>query len=194
MFPVWRLSSYIYGARFITPIRNLSYKQLSLAQLSGLPSLLTVDDVHYPNQNFDSLNAFDEISCIFSKGYGKYTLGMIQSIYVCVLPVGICGFIHITRLLTVLAQRLHCHAWRHCSTLSSGFIFRKPTLVTLPWMPLTLTLLTWRKWWAPNNASKWQMGFNSAFKVLNDTQFMPKKSNLNFRMNSYRNNHQDATV
>jgi len=25
----------------------------------------------------------------------------------------------------------------------------------------------WRIWWAPNNANKWQMGFNSAFKELN---------------------------
>ena len=33
-------------------------------------------------------------------------------------------------------------------------------------LPLTLYLLTWRIWWAPNNASKWQMGFNSAFKGL----------------------------
>jgi len=32
---------------------------------------------------------------------------------------------------------------------------------------LTLNPLTWRIWWAPNNASKWQMGFNSAFKGLN---------------------------
>jgi len=31
---------------------------------------------------------------------------------------------------------------------------------------LTLILLTWKKWWAPNNASKQQMGFNSAFKGL----------------------------
>ena len=31
---------------------------------------------------------------------------------------------------------------------------------------LTLILLTWRKWWAPDNASKLQMGFNSAFKGL----------------------------
>jgi len=31
---------------------------------------------------------------------------------------------------------------------------------------LTLILLTWRIWWALNNASKWQMGFNSAFKGL----------------------------
>ena len=29
---------------------------------------------------------------------------------------------------------------------------------------LTLILLTWRIWWVPNNASKWQMGFNSVFK------------------------------
>ena len=33
-------------------------------------------------------------------------------------------------------------------------------------MQLTLTLLTWRIWWAPTIASKWQMGFNSAFKGL----------------------------
>jgi len=31
---------------------------------------------------------------------------------------------------------------------------------------LTLILLTWRIWCAPNNASKRQMGFNSAFKGL----------------------------
>jgi hypothetical protein len=31
---------------------------------------------------------------------------------------------------------------------------------------LTLILLTWRIWWAPKNVSKWQMGFNSAFKEL----------------------------
>ena len=31
---------------------------------------------------------------------------------------------------------------------------------------LTLILLTWRIWRAPNNASKWQMGFNLAFKGL----------------------------
>ena len=31
---------------------------------------------------------------------------------------------------------------------------------------LTFILLTWRKWLAPNNASREQMGFNSAFKGL----------------------------
>ena len=33
-------------------------------------------------------------------------------------------------------------------------------------MLLILILLTFRIWWAPNNACKWQMGFNSAFKRL----------------------------
>jgi len=31
---------------------------------------------------------------------------------------------------------------------------------------LTLILQTRRKWWAPNNASKQHMGFNSGFKGL----------------------------
>jgi hypothetical protein len=35
---------------------------------------------------------------------------------------------------------------------------------------LTLILLTWTKWWN-NNASKWQMGFNSGFKGLNTKAF-----------------------
>jgi hypothetical protein len=37
---------------------------------------------------------------------------------------------------------------------------------------LTLILLMWRIWWAPNNATKWQMPFNSAFKVLNLLQIL----------------------
>ena len=32
---------------------------------------------------------------------------------------------------------------------------------------LTLILLKWRIWLAPNSASRWQMGFNSAFKRVN---------------------------
>jgi len=34
---------------------------------------------------------------------------------------------------------------------------------------LTLNPLTWRIWSAPNNASRWQMGFHSVFKGLNIT-------------------------
>jgi hypothetical protein len=36
-----------------------------------------------------------------------------------------------------------------------------------PRVPLTLIMLTWSVGLAPNNASRWQMGFNSAFKGLN---------------------------
>ena len=51
--------------------------------------------------------------------------------------------------------------------------------------PLTLTLLMWTKWWAPASASKWQMGFNSAFKglkfvVADDTTYVFLKSNFIF--------------
>ena len=35
-----------------------------------------------------------------------------------------------------------------------------------PFNILTLNPLTWKIWWAPNNASRWQVGFNSAFKGL----------------------------
>ena len=38
---------------------------------------------------------------------------------------------------------------------------KEPTASFLP-----LNLLNWKIRWAPNNASKWQMGFNSAFKGL----------------------------
>ena len=31
---------------------------------------------------------------------------------------------------------------------------------------LTLILLKWKIWWAPNNASSWKMGYNSVFKGL----------------------------
>jgi hypothetical protein len=33
---------------------------------------------------------------------------------------------------------------------------------------LTLILLMWRIWWAPNSASRWQMGLNSAFEGLRE--------------------------
>jgi len=31
---------------------------------------------------------------------------------------------------------------------------------------LTPILLTWRIWWSPNSARRWEMGFNWAFKGL----------------------------
>ena len=56
-------------------------------------------------------------------------------------------------------------AWNICIKQSSY----KPTWTPLTTTGLTLILLTWKIWWAPNNASKWQMEFNSAFKGLNSS-------------------------
>jgi len=47
--------------------------------------------------------------------------------------------------------------WHRCAHTFTG---KKQFLL----MTLALILLTWRIWWAPNNASRWQMGFNTAFK------------------------------
>jgi len=43
---------------------------------------------------------------------------------------------------------------------------------------LTLILLLWRIWWALNNASKWHMAFNSAFKGLNGITFFRCNQNI----------------
>jgi hypothetical protein len=40
------------------------------------------------------------------------------------------------------------------------------SLTLSPTTCLTLILLTWNIWWAPTNASKWQMALNSVFKGL----------------------------
>ena len=48
---------------------------------------------------------------------------------------------------------------------------------------LTLILLTWRKWWASNNASKQQMGFNSGFKGLSKKNFLSVE--LNYKSFSF---------
>jgi len=53
-----------------------------------------------------------------------------------------------------------------------GFIIRNLTRCTVTWtskefnVTLTLILLTCRIGWGPNNTSRWQMGFNLAFKGL----------------------------
>jgi len=51
---------------------------------------------------------------------------------------------------------------------------------------LTLILLMWRIWWAPDNASRWQMGFNLAFKGLSLLfwQCFPRPHSLPLRLSS----------
>ena len=45
-------------------------------------------------------------------------------------------------------------------------LFKEIFIVKVVQNTLTLILLTWTIWRAPTNASKWRMGFNSAFKGL----------------------------
>jgi len=54
--------------------------------------------------------------------------------------------------------------------LSQGWSGRGVALITHPYIlpGLTLNPLTWKIWGAPSNASRWQMGFNSRFKGLNN--------------------------
>ena len=49
------------------------------------------------------------------------------------------------------------------SRMGAAYIY---DISTLRVNGLTFILLTWRKWLAPNNASRQQMGFNSGFKGL----------------------------
>ena len=52
--------------------------------------------------------------------------------------------------------------------ITSGWKFSRPTTLRIFSFlrPLSVILLTWRIWWAPNNASRWHMGYDSAFKGL----------------------------
>jgi hypothetical protein len=67
----------------------------------------------------------------------------------------------------------HLHAFLGSPSLPLPSMANRISLSTFSRHPvdssLTLILLTWRIWWTPNNASKWQKGFNSAFKELNAT-------------------------
>ena len=50
--------------------------------------------------------------------------------------------------------------------------------VNSPTATLALILLMWKIWWAPNNASKWQMRFYSAFKGLIFSLFIAWSSSV----------------
>jgi hypothetical protein len=55
-----------------------------------------------------------------------------------------------------------------CTSGATKFVSNPQSLQVTSVNNLTLILLTWSIGWALNNASKWQMGFKSAFKGLKD--------------------------
>jgi hypothetical protein len=83
----------------------------------------------------------------FPNTSASQTLTLLLSINICRLMV--CGML----------KRDACAAIRLHANETQNISFRKTLL--------TLILLTWTICRAPTNASKWRMGFNSAFKGLN---------------------------
>ena len=84
----------------------------------------------------------------------------VLSLLVCFLNSSIQSFIHFSLPI-----------YLSYSFLLSLFLSSFSLFFLLPFLPssfisLILILITWRIWWAPNNASRWQMGFKSAFKGL----------------------------
>jgi hypothetical protein len=124
------------------------------------------------------------------------------------LPIsGHWKLIHTFGIYRKFAQRI-CFHWLACqpsayppqprrpgclsSSGSSGWE-RLPATTLSPTISLTLILLTCRIWWAPNNVSRWQMGFNSAFKGLivlshNPTAIVPLKTGHHILINLYSAN------
>ena len=85
------------------------------------------------------------------------------------LPSSLLQYNTILTISTIYNCQWHCPQYlSHFDISRCGQVqlFRRRLTVGKPASPLTLILLTCRIWWAPNNASKWQMGFNSEFKGL----------------------------
>jgi hypothetical protein len=78
--------------------------------------------------------------------------------------------VHVSSNILLILRRSNCiNTASGIVTLSkwpSGAPDGHLLTVMIPDAVLTLNLLTWRIMWTPNNASRWQMGFNSAFKGL----------------------------
>ena len=62
--------------------------------------------------------------------------------------------------------------WHAHKSSSENAGCRKHCVFYVP-VNVTLILLTWRIWWASNNANRWQMGFNLAFKGLKQSHYKP---------------------
>ena len=72
-------------------------------------------------------------------------------------------FVDVTSLYLICKNNKILTVWMF--SLVSGVTRINNIKLNLSTWTLTLIPLTWRIWWAPNNASRWQMGFNWAFKL-----------------------------
>ena len=88
----------------------------------------------------------------------------------------------------------HVEAWNKLIikfSASSWLILRNKLLFQF----LTLILLTWRIWWAPNNASKWQIGFNSAFRGLSRLHDKAHSCTIYLKvLSSYNVSHSESVI
>ena len=77
-----------------------------------------------------------------------------------------CWLVNTSVLRELVASIFMVWAVKQFRYISEDLSLRFQLSVLICLAGLTLILLTWTIWWAPNNASRWQMGFNSAFKGL----------------------------
>ena len=122
---------------------------LLILQISGplycIHSLVQIDG---------SINLFFCKSCV-SNNRQFFTSKIIS-----ILNIGLVDtFVNLLHKMSPIQLQLHNYHHYSYSTVSH---YTDKTVYT----KLTLILLTWRIWWASNNASKCQMGFNSAFRWL----------------------------
>jgi len=85
------------------------------------------------------------------------------------IDFGCCKHAAVLCLCLLNISKQHCILYYRIKTTYKRWIWRACWIFvtsTRHHCMLTLILLTWRIWWAPNNASRWQMEFNSAFKGL----------------------------
>jgi hypothetical protein len=83
------------------------------------------------------------------------------------LSCSLCSFVHSPVSSSLLGPNIFLNTLK-CSSLNAIQVSRphKKTGKIIVLYTLTLILLTWSIGWAPNNTSKWRMGFNLAFKWL----------------------------
>jgi hypothetical protein len=85
-------------------------------------------------------------------------------------PVHPNPFIRNTRNYTLEDLHRQYTKYRH-KCIKHVLLWMMSTLMSQCFFFLTLILLMWNIGWAPNNARRWQMGFNSAFKGLKCNDF-----------------------